>query len=145
VAECEVIPVEAANTEEYATSPSDGGTARRRETDLTSRYRAWLEVQLHDVKRLRVRPPGELRPLFTDLYDVTAQELYEAKGTAKRNDIRMAVGQLMDYRRHIDVVVQQLTILLPERPSDDLASYIASCGMSCVYAIGRDAFDRAAS
>ncbi|MCE7006264.1 hypothetical protein LWC34_25990 [Kibdelosporangium philippinense] len=144
VAECDVVPVEQANAEEFAISGRKGGKGKRRETGLSGRYQAWLEAQQHDVKRLRLRPPGELRALYTDIYDVTAEELYEAKSTVNRNDIRMAVGQLLDYRRHIDVKVQQMTVLLPERPSSDLVNYIASCGMSCVYAAGKRHFDRAA-
>ncbi|CAM4107949.1 restriction endonuclease [Kibdelosporangium persicum] len=141
-AECSVVPVERANVKKFDVSPRERGSAQRREADLTSRYQAWLEAQQHAVGRLCLRPPGDLRPLYTDIYDITDGELYEAKGAAERDDIRMAVGQLLDYRRHIDVRLQQMTILLPERPSDDLVDFITSCGMGCVYATASGAFDR---
>lgn len=44
-------------------------------------------------------PPGESRPLYSDLWDETAHELVEAKGTVNRDNLRQAVGQLLDYGR----------------------------------------------
>jgi 5-methylcytosine-specific restriction protein A len=143
--ESEMVSVEQAVADEYPVAPTSGGTAKRRETDLTTRYRAWLEAQGHEVKRWRVRLPGELRSLYTDIYDVTSEELYEAKGSVKRNDIRMAIGQLLDYRHNIDAVIPNLAVLLPERPAEGLLSLLSELGMSCVYATGSDTFDRSES
>lgn len=66
-------------------------------------------------------------------YDEDANELYEAKGTANREAIRHAIGQLFDYQRHIPKDGVRLALLLPHRPSDDLLDLIAGLGMSCVY------------
>jgi 5-methylcytosine-specific restriction protein A len=141
----EMVSVEQANADEFPVAPTSGGTAKRRETELTTRYRIWLETQGHEVKRWRVRLPGELRSLYTDIYDVTEKELYEAKGSIKRSDIRMAIGQLLDYSHNIDAVVPKLTVLLPERPPEGLLSLLDKCGMSCVFATGPDTFERADS
>ena len=39
--------------------------------------------------------------MFSDVYDVTRNNLLEAKGTVTREAIRMAIGQVADYRRFI--------------------------------------------
>lgn len=70
---------------------------------------------------------------FTDLYDVTADELYEAKGTATRDAIRRAIGQVFDYRRHIPRPAVNVAVLLPHRPSDDLLDLLLSVAIACVY------------
>ena len=126
----------------YETPGSEPGTAERRESELVSRFRTHLASQGHSVKRWSLRPPGELLPLLTDDYDETTQELYEAKGTAVRNSIRLAIGQLLDYKRHIDVPELRLTLLLPARPTDDLLNLISSVGMGCVYEDGVGIFNR---
>lgn len=140
-----VVPVEQAKTHQYPTSSTEGGIAERREAELTTRFETWLQAQGHEVGRLRIPLPGGASALFTDIYDVTDKELYEAKGSIKRNDIRMAIGQLLDYSHHVDVVTPKLTVLLPERPSEDLVSLLHKCGMSCVYATGADTFERSES
>jgi hypothetical protein len=137
-----MVPVERADATKFARPATKGSTAARKESLLTARYQGWLEEQGHEVVRWSIRLSGARSPLYTDIYDVQDEELYEAKGTVKRADVRMAIGQLFDYRRHIDVVVPRLTVLLPERPTDDLVLLINSCGMNCVYATGLDTFDR---
>jgi hypothetical protein len=117
----EVIPPEEHWAPSYETPGSEPATATRRESELVSRYRAFLTAQGHAVKRWRLRPAGELLPLLTDIYNETTAELYEAKGTAVRNSVRLAIGQLLDYRRHIDVSILKLSLLLPSRPSDDVS------------------------
>ena len=71
------------------------------ENKLVERHCLTLEAAGHQVARRRITPAGQLVPLFTDVYDITAGELYEAKGTARRDDVRMAIGQLFDYRRRL--------------------------------------------
>jgi 5-methylcytosine-specific restriction protein A len=83
-----------------------------------------------------------LRPLFSDLFDTTADELYEAKGTATRNAVRLAIGQLFDYQRHLPSRTASLTVLLPERPADDLIDLLHACKIACVYENGRGIFVR---
>lgn len=56
---------------------------------------------------------------MTDGFDEAQNRLIEAKASVSRQDIRMAIGQLLDYRRHLNPR-PSLTLLLPERPSEDL-------------------------
>jgi hypothetical protein len=140
--ESDLVPVENVDVTTFERDPTQGGTAERREADLSERYRKHLTKLGHDVRRCRVRPPGVLRHLFTDLFDATANELYEAKGTATRNAVRLAIGQLLDYQRHIPSRDATLAILLPERPADDLVDLLHACKIACVYEDGRGRFVR---
>jgi hypothetical protein len=73
--------------------------------------------------------------LIGDAYDGETGTLIEAKSSAGREKVRMAIGQLLDYRRHIQHV-SRCAILLPERPSNDLVSLISGSGMELVYRDG---------
>jgi 5-methylcytosine-specific restriction protein A len=105
----------------------------RRESDLVQRYIAFLKLQGEEVKRLGLTIK-DLPGIFpTDLFEVGARVLYEAKGVADRNSIRLAIGQLFDYRRHVKPEPKALAILLPEAPNEDLQDLIESVGISLVY------------
>jgi len=96
-------------------------TVKRWEGRLTTAYKAFLAAEGHEVKSFQITVAGVAGPLRADLYDVTDNVLYEAKGTVRRNDVRMAIGQLLDYRRHINVPPGlRLAVLLPGDPGDDL-------------------------
>ncbi len=115
----------------FDVSPREGTTATRREGELVDRYMAW-SGRAETFSRWRLRPPGEFRPLLTDIYSETQNVLYEAKGTATRNAMRTAIGQLLDYRRHIDRDDLRLAVLLPHLPSDDLIDFAAGLGITVV-------------
>jgi hypothetical protein len=53
--------------------------------------------------------------MFCDVYDATAGLLIETKGTVAREALRMAIGQLMDYRRFAPDGTK-LAVLVPEKP-----------------------------
>jgi 5-methylcytosine-specific restriction protein A len=129
----DLIPPEAHNAGTFQNAGAPPTMAERRESELLGRFMADLQRRGHTVRRWKLRPPGEVRPLLTDPYDETARELFEAKGTATRVAIRGAIGQLLDYRRHVPVEDLRLTVLLPHRPSDDLVALIVSCAMDCMY------------
>jgi hypothetical protein len=105
----------------------------RREAGLVDRFRAYLEADGHKVKRCQIPIPGLTAVLLSDLFDVSDNILYEAKGKADRNSIRLAIGQLLDYQRHIDPKPSKMAILLPEAPQDDLRQLIKSVGIELVY------------
>jgi hypothetical protein len=133
IASAALVEVETQETDTYEAGGSGGVTAERRESKLVQRYTEFLRAAGHEVRRWRIRPPGELRDLLTDLYDTTEGELYEAKGVTTRDAIRRAIGQLLDYRRHIPQQPTRLAVLLPARPSQDLLSLLTELHISCVY------------
>jgi hypothetical protein len=128
----DVVPVEEQHTERAIATPDrEPYEYERREASLVARYADHLRRKGHVVGRLRVVPPGEVAPLYSDLWDETTQELVEAKGLVTREQMRMAVGQLLDYGRFVDA--KQRTVLVPERPRADLRRYLKSACIDVVY------------
>ncbi|MFD7940741.1 restriction endonuclease [Streptomyces sp. NPDC059755] len=115
----ESIDVEAQHTERMLVDPSrEPYEAERTEAKLVRAYADHLRLKGHRVNRHRIAPAGVAKQLLTDLYDVTANRLYEAKGSVSREAIRMAIGQLLDYRRFL--LEPELALLVPSRPEPDL-------------------------
>lgn len=115
----------------YETSGSAPGTAQRTESTLVSSFEAARRGTA--LQRWSITIPGERAPLLTDVYDVEARILYEAKASSSRSSVRMAIGQLADYRRHITVPDLRCALLLPERPTSDLCDLIASNDLTLTY------------
>lgn len=135
----EDVPVEEQWTETAFVAPShEPYEAERREQTLVLAFREHLLKQGHTVTRLKILPPGEAKPLFSDLIDRTTNTLYEAKGTVERGAIRMAIGQLIDYGRFVRPA-PRLAILLPSQPRHDLQELLAGAGVEIVWRDG-DAF-----
>src|SRR5215218_1246037 len=97
-----VVPIEQQHTEKAYVSPNQKPyESDRREQRLVLALEDHLLKLGHEVVRQQLLPPGEARPLLTDLFDATTGVLVEAKGTVERNAIRMAIGQLADYKRFL--------------------------------------------
>jgi hypothetical protein len=127
------VPVEEQWTEKSFVAPSHKAhEAERREHTLVLAYRDHLLGQGHEVTRQMILPPGEAKPIFSDLMDHTTNTLYEAKGSVERGAIRMAVGQLLDYSRFL-TPKPRLAVLLPSRPREDLQGLLKSAGVDFVW------------
>ena len=68
--------------------------------------------------------------LYTDAADTTAEVLCEAKGTAERMSVRLALGQVLDYGRYVKHC--SLAILLPGPPAADLIELLEGHKVGCV-------------
>jgi hypothetical protein len=77
------IPVAAVNTERTEVEKTVSGPVVQTEALLVERFRAYLDQHGRKVRRYRIIPNGSTK-LYTDLADVTANILYEAKGSAER-------------------------------------------------------------
>ena len=66
----------------------------------------------------------------------------EAKGTGSRGEIRMAIGQLFDYRRFITPLLA-CAVLLPVPPRPDVLELLTSVGVSAIWKDGRSFVDNA--
>ena len=64
----------------------------------------------------------------------------EAKGSVSRDAIRMAIGQIFDYKRFASSKTA-VSILLPERPQSDLVELIECAGINMIYQ-AEDGFTR---
>lgn len=116
----ENVPVEQHLTEKVVLEPArELIEAERREAALVKKYKFFAESQRRQLVRIRIRPKGEAKPLFTDLYEPASNLLIEAKGTVTREAIRMAVGQLLDYARFI-TPKPQMAVLVPSPLRSDL-------------------------
>lgn len=129
------VPIEQQQTEKAFVAPGlEPYEAERREQKLVLAFDSYLRGLGHDVCRQRILPPGEGRPIFTDLYDSTTGLLVEAKGTVERNAIRMAIGQLCDYKRFVDGGgPKHLAVLVPTEPRKDLCDLLATQEMSWIF------------
>lgn len=102
---------------------------RRDEDDLLRRYMAWLGRPL---RRYVIQAPDTAGELEADAFDKDLGLLIEAKASADRAHVRMAIGQLFDYRRFFPDT-RATAILVPERPSDDLVDLISGVGIGLIY------------
>jgi hypothetical protein len=117
-------------------APIGETSARRREAELSAEFQAFLERQEHQVKRFQIRIKGTTSNLITDLYDVDDRVLYEVKASPSRENVRMAIGQLKDYSRHIEPANPKLAVLLPREPNEDLKDLLSSVNISVVWKEG---------
>ncbi len=120
----------------FVAPEQEASEAERAEQALVAAFREHLLSQGHEVSRLKIVPPGEAKPLFADLIDRSTNTLYEAKGTVERGAIRMAVGQLLDYRRFVQPA-PRLAVLLPTEPREDLRELLKSAGVDIVWRQGK--------
>lgn len=125
------VPLEVASSHFYETSGIEPGIALRSESTLTAQF---VESRPHSAfNRWAISLPKEGTNLLTDVYDTGSQVLYEAKALESRANVRTAIGQLYDYRRHIKVLGLKCSVLLPARPSNDLRDLVRTAGLGLTY------------
>ncbi len=136
-----LVPIEANNTQTVRIErPATSWTASREESALVQRFSAYMEAQGHAVaQRHVIRIPNKPSSIMTDVFIQDINMLIEAKASSSRNDIRMAIGQLLDYRRYCDY--PDSALLLPDRPDDDLLELIQQQGFGCYFET-EDTFER---
>jgi len=105
--------------------------AERRESALQERYLRYLEGQGHKVCRQKIVVPGESSALYTDVFDVTTCELVEVKADSGRATIRAALGQVLDYARHVPH--SSKAVLVPDEPGADLVDLLLRFGVAVVW------------
>ena len=129
----QIVEVEAQHVEKFQfVVQSREIEARRREQSLVLDYADYLGKLGHCVTRHRYLLPGSIPVLACDLVDETEHVLYEAKGDVRRTSVRMAVGQLLDYRR-FESSSMDLAVLLPRRPAQDLTDFVHSVPAALVW------------
>jgi hypothetical protein len=113
------------------------GVGERREAQLVHAFAGWLEEQTgRSVVGLEIPYGVEGRNLRADAYLPSAAGmtgvLFEAKATAARESVRMAVGQLLDYRRYV-TPEPSLAMLLPSAIPWDMLELVDSLGIGVVW------------
>lgn len=125
----DAVPVAANNVERSEVQKSISGPVVQTEAQLTGRFQNYLEGHDREVLRYKIIPVGSAA-LYSDLADVTSNTLYEAKGSADRMSVRLALGQVLDYGRYVPDA--RLAVLLPEAPAADLVELLDSHDIGCV-------------
>lgn len=133
------IPLEQNITEAYSAQvpPETKSVRERSEARLVGAYAGYLRSQGHTVHRHTITVKGEV--LVTDLFDETTGELTEAKSSADRGVIRLALGQVLDYARYIQP--DSMAVLVPRRPSADLCALLTTNHVNAIWPEG-DGFGR---
>jgi len=109
------------------------GAVIQREAKLRQRFEDYLRnTYSHDVGYCKIRTQGTV--IESDTLDRTARILYEAKGTAERMAVRLAIGQILDYGYHVKPFVEglMLSILLPAPPAADMVDLLDELRIGCV-------------
>lgn len=135
------VPIEKHITETFSSNPSQEPTEmERREAALVERYAEHLAAEKISTNRNKIDLPYSTRPYYTDLFDVSRGELIEAKGSASRNHVRLAIGQLCDYSRYVPHCAR--AVLLPTDPGPDLLQLLDSLGITCIFETEPNVFVR---
>jgi hypothetical protein len=113
--------------------------AKKVEEELVGQYQKWL---LGKNRQLNV---ARYRGLRCDAYEEGRQNLVEAKSSVKREYIRMAVGQLLDYsylgRAHLGS--PKMAILLPRKPDIALFGWLSELNIRIIWKQRNEFFDNA--
>ncbi|MER6617067.1 hypothetical protein [Streptomyces xantholiticus] len=120
--------------ETTADIPAGQRKVLRREGELVTAFTAHLAAAGHETHSFQITIAGEPGALTPDLYDATDHILYEAKGLTTRANVRMALGQLADYRRHTpERETLRVAVLLPSAPTADVQDLLTEENVALVY------------
>lgn len=107
--------------------------AKRMEAKLVLAYQKWLE------RKGRVLHVAKYGRLNCDVYEKGRNNLIEAKQSAKREYIRMATGQLLDYayagRKQLGR--PNMAILLPKQPDEGALGWLNEIGVHLIWREGK--------
>jgi len=104
-----------------------GKTLRQPERALIQAYVEWAHAARF-VGHYHLRGPG----VYTDVFLPSRWTLFEAKATARREVIRSALGQLLDYQRCFPRR-PRLALLLPERPTETMLDLLGAKRVAVVW------------
>jgi hypothetical protein len=113
--------------------------AKKIEAKLLDDYRDWLNKQ---DRKLSAAQYGTFR---CDGYEKETRNLIEAKCSARREHIRMAVGQLLDYAflGKQKFGEPNKAILLPKKPHPNIKKWLSSLEINIIWREGGSFFDDA--
>ncbi len=120
-------------------TPEKVKLAKKVEAQLVRAYEQWLK------KKNRQLCIASYKGLRCDAYEAERANLIEAKCSAKRGHIRMAVGQLLDYAYLGRSILGKanMAILLPKKPAPDLLTWLIELNIGVVWREKRGFWDSA--
>jgi hypothetical protein len=118
---------------------ADVKLARKTECKLLGDYRNWLKRQGRNLSA------AKYKRLRCDGYERDRKNLIEAKSAAKREHIRMAVGQLLDYafQGKQELGDPNMAILLPQKPDSGIEEWLRHLGVAIIWQESDSFFDNA--
>lgn len=134
VPEPSATDVEALNSPAFRKAIAVGeALVKRRELQLVHSLCRWVQDEVgFTAQGLRIPYSPEGRNLRTDLYIPERRLLIEAKASASRENIRLAIGQLFDYRRWMSPR-PEVAILVPTDPPDDMLELLTELGIGAIW------------
>ena len=127
-------PIDGGGAAEYEAAAGPGGARSRSEARLVQQYSEHLVARGHSVTGRHYLAEGETRVLRADLFIRDVGALVEAKASDARHSVRMAIGQLFDYRR-FERSEPSVAVLLPRRPIPDLQRLLGGLGIGVVWPV----------
>jgi len=127
-------PVDGGGSAEYEAAAGPGGARSRSEARLVEQYADHLRDRGHSVTGRHYLVEGEARVLRADLFIRDTDVLVEAKASDARHAVRMAIGQLADYRR-FEPSDPDVAVLLPRRPIPDLQRLLGGLDIGLVWPV----------
>ena len=113
--------------------------AKSTEAELLRGYQRWLEQQDRKLSTVKYKA------LRCDAFEEDRRNLIEAKSSASREHIRMAVGQILDYafQGNKKFGDPNKTILLPSEPGSDIVDWLDSLKIKIIWRKRRAFLDNA--
>lgn len=113
--------------------------AEKVEAQLVQQYDRWLTCQGRHLSVARYKN------LQCDGFEVARRNLIEAKSSTRREYIRMAVGQLLDYefQGRKEFGRQHIAVLVPVKPDSDVQAWLTSLHISIIWRGSEKFFDNA--
>ena len=136
---CDTVPLEKGN-------PKKTTSKRKKEEVIIEENEKKLVMQYYDfliennlgvLERNKITIQNE-NTVFTDGWLKEKGLLIEAKSNTTREKIRMAIGQLLDYQRHISPKPKKIAILVPKKPREDLMNLLDSLNIMVIYPKKKD-------
>lgn len=120
-------------------TPEQVKRLQKREEKLLHDYQRWLMTQGRQLAALKY---GRNE---CDAWEAERQNIIEAKAQIRREDIRMAVGQLFDYAFQMREQCENpnKAILLPNEPPEDRVKWLEPLGIKLIWPSGRSFRDNA--
>ena len=114
----------------------------QKEDMLVDRYHRFIRQNNLGTLKANQIDFGNGEFIYTDAWVDKTKTLIEAKSNTERSSIRMAIGQLHDYKRHHKPKPKNLAVLLPNLPNEDLVSLIHSQNIDVIYEDGIEFYEK---
>jgi hypothetical protein len=134
------VPLRKSKKSDYEVrTPEQVKKLQKREEKLLHGYQRWLMTQGRQLIALKY---GRNE---CDAWEAERQNIIEAKARIRREDIRMAVGQLFDYvfQMREQFKNPNKAVLLPNEPPEDCVKWLEPLGIKLIWRSGRSFQDNA--